>query len=115
MNYSSIFLQEKWADFSGYVYYKLLNNKYYLDLPRSININVEFNKKSKTYLAFAPQYQGLCTVASNETELKDMVNDAIYTYFGVPRYIARQLPNLFNPEGEGKQIHFVSNSTAVLA
>lgn len=115
MNPFLIFIKEKMADLSGYCYYNLLNNKYYSDMPRSVKISVEIDSKTKQLLAFSPEYNGLYTVVSKHDELDDMVNDAIYTYFGVPRFIAKQLPNLFFPEGTGKTYNFVSNKTVVVA
>lgn len=115
MNDLNIFLLEVLADFSGYIKYKLLNTKYSWGIPRSIYFETEFDKRTGTYLISARDYQGLYTIASNEEEIIALVNDAIFTYFGVPRFVAKRLPNIFNPEGKGESYQFVNNDSVVLA
>lgn len=115
MSQIKIKLLESFADVHGYVTYKLLHQRYVWDLPRSIKIEVNYDKKTKTFLANAPDYNGLFTVTRSEDELEDSINDAIYTYFNVPRFVAKSLPNLFHSERDGKIVDFVSTSMVVMA
>lgn len=53
-------------------------------LPDSITLNIELTKDG-WYLAESPDIPGLFTQARTQEELLDMVNDAILTYFNVPK------------------------------
>ncbi len=98
------------ADISGILKYEILKEKYNPDIPRTIFIKLDEDKRYKTILAQAPEYPGLITVVKNKAELVDKVNDAIYTYFGVPRYIAKKWSNQFFPEGSGNSFKFEASS-----
>lgn len=115
MSEVKVFLLEFLADLSGIVRYEILKEKYYPDIPRSIFIKLEEDKKYKTLLAHAPEYPGLVTVVKNKADLVDKVNDAIYTYFGVPRYIAKKWANQFFPEGSGNTFKFEADSKLAFA
>lgn len=108
-------LLEIFAELSGILKYEILKEKYYPNIPRTINIKLEEDKKYKTILAQAPEYPGLVTLVKNKAELVDKVNDAIYTYFGVPRYIAKKWTNQFFPEGSGNSFKFEASSKFAVA
>lgn len=59
-----------------------IKQKYHL--PNSISLNIEMTKDG-WYLAESPDVPGLFTQAHSQEELLAMVNDAVLTYFDVPK------------------------------
>lgn len=53
-------------------------------LPESISLNIELTKDN-WYVAESPDIPGLFTQARSQEELLNMVNDAVLTYFDVPK------------------------------
>lgn len=99
-----IYLKEKLTELLGWVKYDLLNESSHVELPRQFLFHHEVDPKTKTIMVTCDEYPGLYTIARNENELEDAINDAIFTYFGVPRLIARRSPNMFMSETKGDQV-----------
>ena len=59
-----------------------IKHKYHL--PENLNLNIELTKDG-WYVVESPDLPGLITQARNRQELLDMVNDAVLTYFDVPK------------------------------
>lgn len=59
-----------------------IKQKYHL--PDSISLNIELTKDG-WYVADSPDLPGLFTQARNQKELLNMINDAVLTYFDVPK------------------------------
>ncbi|NCN82553.1 MAG: hypothetical protein GW947_01170 [Candidatus Pacebacteria bacterium] len=106
-----ILIQEHLAEFVQYIQYKILRAKYSFPLPRSIDFDTKIDKKNKTFLINSAEYPGLYVIAplNDEQTTIDLVNDAIFTYFDVPRYIAKNTENHFFPRNmkPGKKTQFV--------
>ncbi len=102
---------ELFIEFAQFVYYGLLRAEYNFPLPRSIKFDTEIDKKAQTLLISSPEYPGLYTVTplKGEQHTIDLVNDAIFTYFDVPRYLAKKSKNRFYPKNffPGKKTEFV--------
>lgn len=81
---------------------KSIKEKY--KLPDSIKVTV--TKSKKGFCAFLDDYSGCMTVAKNFGELIENVNDAILTYFEVPRNEAEKIDILYLPEFLNKHKHF---------
>lgn len=64
-----------------------------LDVPNRIEITVHSSPDS-LWLE-SPEYPGIFASGSNAIELWESLNDAIYSYFEVPRYVAKKLGNKF--------------------
>ncbi len=92
------------SEFFQFCIYELFKRPYNWPCPQNIRFEADLDKDSKTIIYSAPDYPGLYTVfvqgISNE-QLTEMVNDAIFTYFGVPRYIAKRSPDVFQSIGRG--------------
>lgn len=54
------------------------------NIPANIRLNIELTKEG-WFVVTSPDLPGLITEARNAKELLDMVNDAILTYFDVPK------------------------------
>lgn len=95
----NIVLQEKLVETLQYVKYGIMNTRYNLNLPNRIFFENDVDKKNKTVFISSPDYPGLYTIAplDNQEEIINLVNDAIFTYFDVPTYIAKRTPNKFFP------------------
>lgn len=93
-------VKELLVELLQYFQFSVLNTKYNFPLPRTINFESKVDKKNKTLLIQSPEYPGLYTIVpmNDDQKLVDMVNDAIFTYFEVPRYIARREENKFFPK-----------------
>ena len=52
-------------------------------IPNTISLNIEL--RDGWYTAAIPELPGLFTQAKSQEELLDMVNDAVLTYFDVPK------------------------------
>lgn len=100
-------IKEFFVDLVQYIQYGVLKTDYTFSMPRAINFESTPDKKNGSILISSVDYPGLYTIVSqnDEPETIDSVNDAIFTYFEVPRYIARRTENLFFPDSlptEGK-------------
>ena len=70
------------------------------DVPNKINITI--HPQPNIIWIESQEYPGLFASGSTNMELWESLNDAIYSYFGVPRYIANKLGNKFDlplPDG----------------
>jgi len=92
-------LREHLIEMVQCVQYQVLNEKYTFPLPRTIKFDTEIDKEHQTLLINSTDYPGLYAIAplGNQAEIINSVNDAIFTYFDVPRYIARRTENQFFP------------------
>ena len=63
-------------------------------LPETINLTVRF--QDGWFIATSSELPGLITQAKDQQELIEMVNDAILTYFDVPKRTADIVYNTFN-------------------
>ncbi|OGF22690.1 hypothetical protein A2Y83_03125 [Candidatus Falkowbacteria bacterium RBG_13_39_14] len=70
------------------------------NIPSNIRLNIRLTKEG-WLIASSPDLPGLVTEARNGKELLDMVNDAVLTYFDVPRKEADIVFNSINVEGHG--------------
>ena len=92
-------LQEVLFDLRGLIYFDYLKKdpqKYFpkhLRLPESLDLRIEKNQTG--FSVYSDDYLGLMTFAGSKDELEDTVNDAVFTYFSVPRDIARRIPNIY--------------------
>ena len=107
----SIKFSEFVEEVKGWIKYDVLNHSYRADIPHTIRFEYDEDKKHKTVLISSPDHMGLHTVvesSANEEDIIEVVNDAILTYFEVPRYKALQIKNKFLPVGmEGRYRKFV--------
>lgn len=74
-----------------------------VSLPSTIRINIGVNKDESHYFITFPEYPGLLTEGNNTQELWENMNDAVLTYFDVPRAVATRMPNIYDlplPNGE---------------
>lgn len=62
-------------------------------VPNKINIGV--HSRPNISWIDSPDYPGLFASGKNPVELWECLNDAIYSYFGIPRYVAKRLGNKF--------------------
>ena len=62
-------------------------------VPSKIDITVHSSPNS--LWIESPEFPGLFASGSNAIELWESLNDAIYSYFEVPRYVAKKLGNTF--------------------
>jgi len=76
----------------------IIRQKYHI--PDAIKLEIKITD-GKWLVATSPDLPGLITQASNAKELLDMVNDAILTYFDVPKSEADIVFNQLNIEGQG--------------
>lgn len=74
--------------------YQHLTDRY--GLPESIKVHVK--KTGNIYYAKLPDYPGCMTMAEDSLDLIIKVNDAILTYFQVPRGEATKCNFLYFPE-----------------
>ena len=54
------------------------------NIPRTLNLQIRFTQDG-WFIATVPELPGLVTQARSQQELLDMVNDAVLTYFDVPK------------------------------
>lgn len=60
-------------------------------------IKLEIQKDESGFIITSPEYSGLITFAEGASELVDVVNDAILTYFEVPRDEAKKSDIVYVP------------------
>lgn len=60
-------------------------------LPRNIPMTFLFNEKEGHYVATSAKFPGLVTYGKDKTELWQNVNDAILTYFDIPRSVSQRI------------------------
>jgi len=53
-------------------------------IPRTLNLQIRFTEDG-WFVATVPELPGLLTQARSQEELLDMINDAVLTYFDVPK------------------------------
>ena len=71
-----------------------LSVKHQYGLPETINLTVRF--QDGWFVATSSELPGLVTQAKDQQELIEMVNDAVLTYFDVPKRTADIVYNKFN-------------------
>ena len=69
-------------------------------IPDNISLTVEF--KDGWFIVTSPELPGLITEGRNGDELLGMVNDAILTYFDVPKKESDYVFNMLNINGVGR-------------
>ena len=69
-------------------------------IPDKINLSFEITADG-WFLVTSPELPGLITQARNAKELIIMVNDAILTYFDVPKREANEIFNVISIDGHG--------------
>ncbi|MBU1323499.1 hypothetical protein KKE48_02255 [Patescibacteria group bacterium] len=75
------------------------------NLPPKIEIKVVNNKRYGYYWLTSSEYPGLYASGESFHELWENMNDAILTYFDVPRYIAKRRGNTYDlPLPDGRVI-----------
>ena len=84
------------------------------NLPKQVSFKFMFDEKDGHYLATATDYPGLITYGRDTKELWENLNDAVMTYFNVPRATALRLGNPYDlPLPNGERI--VQKKTIALA
>lgn len=82
-------------------WYDTLNQeKPYYDfekLPKEIQIIATYDKKNKSFYAECPYLNDVYTASATIEGLIEGINDLVYDYCGVPRYISKKLPLNYNP------------------
>lgn len=71
-------------------------------VPEQIQIQIHQSDPKSIIWVDSKDYPGLFASGSNPVELWESLNDAIYSYFGVPRYIAKKSGNIYSlpfPDG----------------
>jgi len=94
-------LSDKVFDAVDTVKYELIGLQQ--EVPQVPN-KIEIRMHTKPGFAWieSPEYPGIFASGNDVFELLESLNDAIYSYFGVPRYTAKKSPNIFNlplPDG----------------
>ena len=87
------FFLDRTCDFVDYVKYDVLgvSSPDVPEIPLPIKVIIHV-RKNITWISF-PEYPGLFASGKNQIELLESVNDAVYSYFGIPRYVAKKLGN----------------------
>ncbi len=68
------------------------------------NIQVGIHKSKNGYTAILPNYPGCVTYAKSLSELVENVNDAILTYFEVPRKEALKAEFIYTPHNHKQKV-----------
>ena len=68
-------------------------------IPNKINLNLEL--KDGCFVITSPELPGFITQARNSEELLDMVNDAVLTYYDVPKRVSDFVYNKIDVHGIG--------------
>ena len=68
------------------------------NVPRTLNLQIRLTQDG-WFVATVPELPGLITQAQSQHELLDMVNDAVLTYFDVPKRQADIIYNQLNIPG----------------
>ena len=76
--------------------------KYSMILPRILNVNVN-RAEEDGYWAEIKEMPGCYTQADNFYDLIEMINDAIFTYFDVPKKIRKSLGQYIPEVSENAQ------------
>lgn len=71
-------------------------NKFRAVFPKEISISIA-RDESGTFLAQIDTFKGLATEGNSFSELIEMVNDAVKTYFEIPREFLPYMPNYVPP------------------
>lgn len=70
------------------------------NIPTKVQLSIQITPDG-WFLVTSPELPGLITQARNAKELLEMVNDAILTYFDVPKKEADEIFNFVNIDGYG--------------
>ncbi len=70
-------------------------------IPRALNIQIRLTEEG-WFVATIPELPGLVTQARSQQELLEMVNDAVLTYFDVPKREADIVFDKLKIEGMGE-------------
>ncbi len=73
-------------------------------LPDNISVSITPSQDGG-YIVNISDLKGCITQAENGKEIFEMVNDALYTYFEVPKDYQPFMPAFFPPENERKQFN----------
>lgn len=97
-----LLLKSKFLDLEEFVKYKILavpppTVDY---LPESIDIKWTYDNKYKSFYAESNTHPEIYTTGETIEEIVNNINDAVYTYFDVPRYLAKKLGNRYLPPQE---------------
>ena len=94
-----LFFKSKFLNFEEFIRYKVLEAPpSTIDyLPQSIDIRWTYDKKNKSFYAESPSHPEIYTAGNSIEEVVNSINDAVYTYFDVPRYLAKRLGNRYLP------------------
>jgi len=68
------------------------------NVPRTLNLQIRLTQDG-WFVATVPELPGLITQAQSQHELLDMVNDAVLTYFDIPKRQADIIYNQLNIPG----------------
>ena len=69
-------------------------------IPETLNINVRISKDG-WFIVSSSEFPGLITQAKDHQELIEMINDAVLTYFDVPR---KEADIIYNQVNFGDQV-----------
>ncbi len=72
--------------------------------PDNISVSITLSQDGG-YVISVNDLKGCITQAENGKEVFEMVNDALYTYFEVPKNYQRFMPVFFPPENERKRFN----------
>jgi hypothetical protein len=87
-------LHDKAFSAVDYFRYYILGQKIEVpDVPKQIQIRIH-REKEFTWIE-SPEYPGLFASGSDDLELWKCLNDSIPSYFGVPRYLAKKVGNIY--------------------
>ena len=107
-NLLSLKAKAKLEDFFNDLKYKQLGIKVpdydISQLPEEIEIVAAYDKKNKSYYAECPHWNDIYTASSTIEGLVENINDLVYEFFEVPRFVARNLPQQYKPSGETLEI-----------
>ena len=86
----------EWPSFIRHRFNKIVNlfitSSYYKphNLPKSIEVKWEYDKKHKTYYAEVLSLPGIFTTSSSAEKLINNVNSLLYRHFEIPDHIAQK-------------------------
>lgn len=100
-----LLLKSKFLDLEEFINYEILRisppSGDCLDcLPKSIDIRWTYDKKNKSFYAESSSHPEIYTAGNSVEEVINSVNDAVYTYYDIPRYLAKRLGNRYLPPQE---------------
>ncbi len=94
-------IKTKILDIEDYINYKVSSNPLPSEnTPKVISVIWEKDPKTKTYSAVFPDYPEIIATADTGEGIINNVNEAVYEYFEVPRYLAKLMGNKYTPPDE---------------